>query len=266
MNFTVIAGPCAVESQEQINTIAKVVAQYPNTILKGGGYKPLTWGPGHRKAYQKSLGEYGIGLLQYAAIAHHLNCVSEDWFPTSTALRVQIGARNMQNFALLEHINKFQAPVLLKRHFGCTSEEIYASTTYLPDCDVWVCERGIRAFDTHGYRFLIDYQNVAEWVRVHPTIPIFVDVSHWIGVEKAKWLSTKFEPQLYEVIKSATLMSKAAGASGVVMDIHPTPESAWVDPYQCLNMGQFQRLMGDLDGEDGEDSELDRMRQIVGTS
>lgn len=248
--FQVIAGPCTVESQEQIEEIAAFLKSCGMKWIKGGGWKPLTWGPKHRKDYHQSLGYDGTRLLGLTARRHDLKSLSEWPWNVGSSIdaglqmpdRIQVGARNQQSFCLLEEIEFWGLPVLIKRHFGCSLEELYASTTYLPNCDVWVCERGVRAFDPHG-RFLLDLQAIAEWKYKHPDIKIFTDVSHWMGVEKAK----EGSGIKYELISKAAKAAKVMGADGILVDVHPRPEEAWVDPYQSLTFREFQRLLEELE-------------------
>lgn len=247
MSFEIIAGPCAIESQEQIEEIANFLRSCGMNWVKGGGWKPLTWGPGHRKEYQKSLGVSGIDLLVQEAIKYNLCSLSEvpyDWDEWHPPSRIQVGARNQQNFLLLESLNYRRHPILLKRHFGCSLEELYASTTYLPDCNVWVCERGVVSPHMHGFRYLLDYQAVVEWKRLRVE-PIFVDVSHWVG---SLWSKDHYHSsEIYPVIVKAAKASKVLGADGILVDVHPRPEEAWVDPYQALNFNEFRRLLEELE-------------------
>jgi len=245
--MNVIAGPCAIESQEQILETAKFLKSLGMTWIKGGGYKPLTYGPGHRQEYQKSLGQnVGTSYLHTAREMCELKTLSEfvDIEDDFWADRVQIGARNMQNFTLLNQVEG--SSVLLKRHFGCSLEELYAATTYFPtDHDLWVCERGVVVPHQHGYRYLLDFQAVLEWKRIHPLIPIYVDISHWMGSKWAECMSWNVEEIVCMIISMAQL-AKTAEADGILVDIHQNPAEAWVDPYQALTFPEFERLLNEV--------------------
>lgn len=241
--FQVIAGPCAVESREQIKEIAGFLKSCGMNWIKGGSWKPLTWGPKYRKPYQKYLGQEGMDILWDIAGRYKLKTLSElhRIDPCIRPDRIQVGARNMQNFSLLDNLNHLGQPLLLKRHFGCSLEELYASTTYLTNCDVWVCERGVVVPHTHGYRYLLDYQAVIEW-KMKYDHPIFMDVSHWIGVSWAEQ-----GKDVLHVVRKAAKAAKVIGADGILVDIHLRPKDAWVDPWQALTFEEFQRLLEELE-------------------
>jgi len=222
-------------TQEQMDQIATVVKKYG--LLKGGLFKPLTWGPRHRKPYQKCLGFDGLPYLSGHKTPWMYEVMSMSQVYRGAA-RYQIGARNQQNFSLLTNMARMQLPVMIKRNFGCTLEELYASTTYF-EKDVWVCERGIRSFDTQGFRFQLDYQGITTW-KMSYQIPIMVDVSHWIGSE---WAKNHHPDEVYKRVLGAAKTALAAGADGIYLDIHPDPARAWTDPWQALNLERFEELM-----------------------
>jgi len=231
----IIAGPCTIESQDHIDKTAKFLAQYPNVILKGGCYKPLTWGPSHRKPHQKFNGQKAVGWLCQAGYLFGLQTISECMYETTVGYMsntlgiLQVGARNMQNFALLERLNEYACPILLKRHYGASLDDLYAATTYFTHDHVWVCERGILAPDTHGTRFILDLQAILAWKDQHPNIPICVDVSH--GCFNRRYVSA--------LARAASVLEP----HGILIDVHPSPKDAWVDPETALDFNEFNSLM-----------------------
>jgi 3-deoxy-7-phosphoheptulonate synthase len=249
VEFKVIAGPCTIESRESIEQTAHLLSGYPNTVLKGGAFKPFTYAAKYRKIYQKCMGIDAYELLSTAATRNKLSCISEvmcvDDLPIVDGLitRVQVGSRNQQNFVLLEEIGLNKYPVFLKRHFGCSLDELYASCTYLENCSTWVCERGIVAPHNHHFRFLLDLHAVAVWRQRNEHIPIFVDCSHFIGTAAALMMTAE---EVYYYVSTAAKGAKAVGANGIYLDVSHNPAKAWTDPFQCLSFEQFRRLMDEL--------------------
>lgn len=234
-NIPVIAGPCSVESEEQIVQSAKIVKAAGANALRGGAFKPRssTW------SFQ-GLGEEGLKLLKIAKQETGLPIVTEildhsnlDMF-VEYADVLQVGARNMQNYALLRSLGKAGKPILLKRGMMATVEEFLSSAEYIlaaGNPDVILCERGIRTFET-ATRNTLDL-NCIPAVQERSHLPIIVDPSHGTGV----W-------------RYVAPMSKAAiagGASGLIIEMHPKPQEAVSDGYQSLTPTTFSQLMDELE-------------------
>lgn len=238
--FAVIAGPCTVESREQVLDIAHAVKARGATLLRGGAFKPLTFP--YRSDTVFELGMEGLRYLRAAGDAAGLPIVTEvtdvrnvrDMAALADVL--QIGARNMQNFPLLEEVARAGRPVLLKRHFGASLRDWLGAAEYLlyhGNPNVILCERGITAPHTHQptSRFIVDLQVVpAAQELTH--LPVMVDPSH-----------STFKRSFVAPVSRAAL---AIGADGIILDVHPTPEKAAVDPLQALSYDAFGELMGDL--------------------
>jgi 3-deoxy-7-phosphoheptulonate synthase len=230
----VVAGPCAVESEEQILTTAHFVKQAGADLLRGGAFKPRT-GP---HTFQ-GLREEGLKLLAKARQATGLPIVTEVMSPDNVGLvaeyadLLQVGARNMQNFDLLRELGKIRKPVLLKRGMSATIEEFLAAAEYIlaeGNEQVILCERGIRTFET-ATRNTLDLAMVP-LVKELTHLPIMVDPSHATGKRSL-----------------VTPMSKAAlvaGAHGVLVEVHPEPEKALSDGPQSLTFPGFEALMADV--------------------
>ncbi len=238
----VIAGPCAVESREQVLEIAHRVKASGATILRGGAYKPLTFP--YRSDSFFELREIGLKYLAEAGKVAGLPVVTEvmDLRLVETVAEyadiVQIGARNMQNFPLLEEVAKTHKPVLLKRHFGCSLRDWLGAAEYIlygGNPNVILCERGVVAPHTHAVtsRFIVDIQAIPA-VKEYSHLPVIVDPSH----------STFKRSYVAPVARAAI----AAGADGIIMDVHPVPEKAAVDPLQALSYESFDVLMQELRG------------------
>jgi 3-deoxy-7-phosphoheptulonate synthase len=240
-HFVVIAGPCTVESREQVRDIALAVKARGASMLRGGAFKPLTFP--YRSATMFELGLEGLRFLREAGDAANLPIVSE-----VTDLRnvqemaalcdmLQVGARNMQNFTLLEEVARTGRPVLLKRHFGSSLRDWLGAAEYLlfhGAPNVALCERGIVAPHTHipTSRFIVDLQVVPAAQEV-THLPILVDPSH-----------STFRRTFVAPVSRAAL---AIGADGIILDVHPTPEKAAVDPLQALSYAAFGDLMAELE-------------------
>jgi 3-deoxy-7-phosphoheptulonate synthase len=227
----VIAGPCSVESEEQILSTARAVKAGGATALRGGAFKPRT----SPYAFQ-GLKEEGLKLLAAAREATGLAVVTEVMATEDIPLVaryadvLQIGARNMQNYRLLEGAGKSSLPILLKRGPSATMEELLLAAEYILDAgnpQVMLCERGIRTFETHT-RFTLPLASVA-YLRAKTHLPVVVDPSHGTG-------HTYLVPQM-------ACASVAAGADGLILEVHPDPETALSDGYQSLTFGQFAETM-----------------------
>jgi 3-deoxy-7-phosphoheptulonate synthase len=229
--FVVMAGPCAVESREQIFHTAQVVAGSGARFLRGGAFKVRT-----SPAAFQGLGHQGWELLREAADAHGLLTVSEilnqDQIEAARPLVdvAQVGSRNMQNVPLLKALGRSRMPVLLKRGFGCTIEEwIHAAEYVLAEGnqEVVLCERGIRTFET-ATRFTLDVAAVPIAKR-RLGLPVVIDPSHAAG--KSDW------------VECLTLTGVACGADGLLIETHPDPARALSDGPQAVALGEFPSLV-----------------------
>ncbi|MBO8141573.1 MAG: 3-deoxy-7-phosphoheptulonate synthase [Firmicutes bacterium] len=232
--LTVIAGPCAVESEEQILTVAKAVRDAGATMLRGGAFKPRT------SPYSfQGLAEEGLKLLALARERTGLPVVTEVMQPGDVDLVsgyadvLQIGARNMQNFPLLREVGRTRKPVLLKRGLAATIEEWLMAAEYVISAgnpNVILCERGIRTFET-ATRNTLDL-NAVPVVKQLSHLPIIVDPSHGTG----KW------SYVIPMARAAV----AAGADGLIVEVHPNPEEAASDGAQSLKPEKFRELMREV--------------------
>jgi 3-deoxy-7-phosphoheptulonate synthase len=230
----VIAGPCAVESEEQIVHTARQVREAGATMLRGGAFKPRS------SPYTfRGLGEQGLKLLALAREETGLPVVTEVMTPTDVELVaryadvLQIGARNMQNYQLLEEVGRTGMPVMLKRGLSATFEEWLLSAEYIiaqGNPHVILCERGIRTFET-ATRNTMDLNAVALAKR-RTHLPVIVDPSHGTG----KWY----------LVQPLALAAIAAGADGVMIEVHPDPDRATSDGGQSLTCENFAALMPQL--------------------
>ncbi|MFY9519343.1 MAG: 3-deoxy-7-phosphoheptulonate synthase [Caldicoprobacterales bacterium] len=232
--FTVITGPCSVESEEQIEGIAQAVKENGASLLRGGAYKPR-FSP---YTFQ-GLGLEGLDYLKHASQITGLPIVSEitdvqmlDRFVQDVDI-IQVGARNMQNFVLLRELGKVNKPILLKRGFSATIEEWLMSAEYIlseGNEEVILCERGIRTFETYT-RNTLDISAIPAIKRLSH-LPVILDPSHATG---KSWM--------------VEAMSKAAvvvGADGVIIEVHNNPASALCDGPQSITPKQFEKLMAKL--------------------
>ncbi len=230
----IIAGPCAVESEEQIVTTARAVRAAGATMLRGGAFKPRS------SPYTfRGLGEQGLKLLALAREETGLPVVTEVMTPTDVELVaryadvLQIGARNMQNYQLLEEVGRTGMPVLLKRGLSATFEEWLLSAEYIiaqGNPNVILCERGIRTFET-ATRNTMDLNAVALAKR-RTHLPIIADPSHGTG----KWY----------LVQPLALAALAAGADGIIVEVHPDPDRATSDGGQSLTCENFAALVPQL--------------------
>jgi 3-deoxy-7-phosphoheptulonate synthase len=232
--LTVIAGPCAVESRDQIFDIAGRLKALGVKFLRAGAYKPRT----SPYAFQglKEVGlqylsevkkEFGLGIVTEVLNQSTIDSVTE------VADIIQIGARNMQNYALLEEVGSKQKPVLLKRGMSATIEELLLSAEYIvsqQNYDVILCERGIRTFET-ATRNTLDL-NAVPVIKKNSHLPIFVDPSHGIGIA--------------DRVSAMAMAGIAAGADGLILEVHTKPEKAVSDAVQTINFETFSELLKKL--------------------
>lgn len=230
-NVVVIGGPCAVESKEQIDEITPLVIEAGAKILRGGAFKPRTSPYSFQGLEQK-----GLEILNQAKNKYKIPVVSEimsvddiDSFVENVDL-IQVGARNMQNFALLKELGKINKPILLKRGIANTIEEWLMSAEYIlagGNSNVILCERGIRTFES-STRNTLDISSIPV-IKKLSHLPIIIDPSHAAG----RW----------EYIESLSLASIAAGADGLIIEVHQTPETALSDGQQSLKPEKFKNLV-----------------------
>lgn len=230
----VIAGPCAVESREQLMSTAEAVARAGASILRGGAFKPRT------SPYTfQGMEEEGLKLLAEARERFGLPVVTEVMSPEQVPLvaeyvdMLQVGARNMQNFYLLKAVGRAGKPVLLKRGPAATIQEWLMAAEYIlseGNYDVVLCERGIRTFETET-RNTLDL-NAVPVVKELSHLPVIVDPSHGTG----KW----------QLVTPMARAGVAAGADGVAVEVHPHPEHALSDGQQSLTFERFGRMMEEV--------------------
>ncbi len=233
-NFVVIAGPCSVESEEQIVGTARSVAAAGANALRGGAFKPRS------STYSfQGMGEEGLKLLALARAETGLPIVTEvmDQYMIELVARyadvLQVGARNMQNFSLLKELGRVNKPILLKRGLMATVDELLMSAEYIlaaGNPNVILCERGIRTFET-ATRNTLDLNAIpALQARTH--LPVIVDPSHGTGV--------------WRYVPPMSLAALACGAGGLIVEVHPSPADALSDGAQSLKPKTFAQLMDDL--------------------
>jgi len=226
-----MAGPCSVESREQIETVADIVANAGAQVMRGGAFKPRS------SPYSfQGMGEEGLKIMRAAADRRGLLVVSEVMDQTQIALLtqysdiLQIGARNMQNFNLLREIGKTRKPVLLKRGIAATIEELLLAAEYIMsggNYEVILCERGIRTFETYT-RNTMDIAAIPV-VKKLSHLPIVGDPSHGTGRR--------------DMVTPMARAAVAAGADGLIVEVHPDPDKAASDGAQTLTPGQFAEMM-----------------------
>jgi 3-deoxy-7-phosphoheptulonate synthase len=232
--ITIMAGPCAVENREQILETARIVKDAGAHLLRGGAFKPRT------SPYSfQGLGEDALSYLAEAREATGLPIVTEVMAPeqipliTKYADVLQIGTRNMQNYALLHAVGEVGFPVLLKRGMMSTIEELLMSAEYIlshGNRKIMLCERGIRTFETYT-RNTLDI-NAVPVLKELTHLPVIVDPSHATG----KW----------NLVSAVSRASVAAGADGLIIEVHPHPEQALSDGGQSLRSARFVELMTQL--------------------
>jgi len=232
--IAIIAGPCSVESKEQICTTAKLVKSSGASFLRGGAYKPRT------SPYSfQGMEEDGLKLLAAAREVSGLPIVTEVMNPREIDLVakyadvIQVGARNMQNFSLLKELGRVDKPILLKRGMMNTIKEFLMSAEYVlseGNHQVILCERGIRTFET-ATRNTLDISCIPV-LKKETHLPIIIDPSHATG----HW----------DMVESMSRASIAAGADGLIIEVHPDPVKAFSDGPQSLKPEKFDRLMENL--------------------
>jgi len=232
--IVIMAGPCAVENEEQLMETAKSVKESGASILRGGAFKPRT-SPFSFQGLQKiglellakAREQFGIPVVTEVVDPHDVNLV------TTYADILQVGSRNMQNFALLTNIGKSKSPVVLKRGFSCTVTEWLTAADYLlaeGNNRVILCERGIRTFED-STRFSLDISSIPV-IKKSSHLPVIVDPSHAAGH--------------YSLVPAIAKAAVAAGADGLLIEVHPNPKEALIDGLQSLTPANFARLMEDL--------------------
>ena len=231
-SFSVIAGPCSVESEAQICAVAEDVKRSGAALLRGGAFKPRT------SPYSfQGMGTSGLDLLMEARARTGLPIVTEIMDPRLADLFerevdvVQVGARNMQNFELLKEVGKMSKPILLKRGLSSTYEEWIMSAEYIMsegNENVILCERGVRTFETYT-RNTLDVSAIPA-VKQMSHLPVIVDPSHAAG--------------MYWMVEPLALAAVAAGADGLIIEVHNDPAHAKCDGQQSLTPEKFDALMG----------------------
>ena len=232
--LAIIAGPCAVETVDQVFQVAEVVAKSGVKFFRGGAFKPRT----SPYAFQGK-GEDGLKILAEVREQYGLNIVTEAMDERGVDLVekygdcIQIGARNMQNFSLLKYVGKTRKPVLLKRGMSATLDEFLLAAEYIMaegNYDVILCERGIRTFDTHA-RNTLDV-SVVPAVKKVSHLPIIIDPSHSSGHNY--------------MVNPLARAGIAVGADGLIIEVHPCPEEALCDGAQALTLAQYNELVGQM--------------------
>ncbi len=232
--LVVMAGPCAVETGEQLMEAAKAVKSSGASVLRGGAFKPRSspfsfqgLGEAGLKLLSTVSKEYDIPVVTEVVDSHDIDMVS------AYADILQVGSRNMQNFTLLAAIGRSRCPVILKRGFSCTVTEWLTAADYIlagGNEQVILCERGIRTFEDSA-RFSLDITSIPVLKR-HSHLPVIVDPSHAAGH--------------YTLVPSMARASVAAGADGLLIEVHPNPKEALVDGLQSLTPAHFTTLMSDI--------------------
>lgn len=232
--LAVIAGPCSIESEAQIDEIAAFVSSRGAQFLRGGAFKPRT------SPYDfQGLGESGLKYMQQAAQRYGLVSVSEVMDGAEVPMLaeyvdvMQVGARNMQNYSLLKALGRINKPVLLKRGFSATYADLLMSAEYILQAgnpNVILCERGIRTFETYT-RNTLDLAAIPILQQLSH-LPVIVDPSHGTGRR--------------ELILPMSLAAVAAGASGLMIEVHPYPDASISDAKQTLSFEMFEQLMSRL--------------------
>ncbi|MEW5706258.1 MAG: 3-deoxy-7-phosphoheptulonate synthase [Actinomycetota bacterium] len=245
--FNVMAGPCSVESREQMLSTAKAVKEAGATVLRGGAFKPRTspysfqgMGVEGLKLLAEARAEYDIPIVTEVMDVRDLEVVAE------YADIIQIGARNSQNFLLLKEVGMLKTPVLLKRGLGNTVEELLMSAEYIikgGNTNIILCERGIRTFETYT-RNTLDISAVP-LIKELSHLPVIVDPSHATGKRS--------------LVEPLSLAALAAGADGVMVEVHPDPQNALCDGPQSLTFEQFDSLMAKVKAVAGSFNKMLRL-------
>jgi len=232
--IVIMAGPCAVESEQQLMETAKAVKKLGASIVRGGAFKPRTSPFSFQGLEKKALkmlakvkSDLGIPVITEVLDIQNIEVIAKH------ADILQVGARNMQNFALLKELAKMRHPILLKRGFSATVMEWLTAADYLlaeGNQQVILCERGIRTFED-SVRFSMDISSIAV-IKRFSHLPIVVDPSHAAGH--------------FAYVPTIAKAAIAAGADGLLIEVHLNPEEALVDGLQSLNIPNFERLMAEL--------------------
>lgn len=232
--FHIIAGPCAVESYEQMELAAQALVEQKINIIRAGAYKPRT------SPYDfQGLEEEGIHILYEISKEYHLIAASEivdvrdmDLFDKYIDI-IQVGARNMQNFSLLKELGKVKKTIILKRGFSATLRELLCAAEYIisnGNNRIILCERGIRTFETQT-RNTLDISSVA-LIKEITSFPIIVDISHSLGRK--------------DIMLPVSKAVKAVGADGIMIEVHPNPGQALSDRKQQLDFNEFANIVNEL--------------------
>jgi len=228
--FTWIAGPCAVESYEQMSTIATFLSRLGIKFLRGGAFKPRS----NPYSFQ-GLGEKGLQILKKVKKETGMGIVTEIMDSKDIKMMIkyadilQVGARNMQNFSLLKELGKIDKPILLKRGLSSTAAEFLASAEYIlkeGNPNIILCERGIRTFEDY-MRFTLNL-GIVPYLKNITHLPIIVDPSHAAGT-----------PELIKPLSKAAI---AAGCDGLIIEVHNNPSKALSDAKQALTFDQFSEI------------------------
>jgi 3-deoxy-7-phosphoheptulonate synthase len=232
--LVIMAGPCAVESEQQLMETAKAVQSLGASIVRGGAFKPRTSPFSFQGLEKKALkilakvkSDLGIPVITEVVDIQNIEIIAKH------ADILQVGARNMQNFALLKELAKMRHPILLKRGYAATVKEWLTAADYLlaeGNQQVILCERGVRTFED-SVRFSMDISSIAV-IKRFSHLPIVVDPSHAAGH--------------FAYVPSIAKAAVAAGADGLLIEVHLNPEEALVDGLQSLNIPNFERLMAEL--------------------
>ena len=232
--LSVIAGPCSVENEEMIFNVAERLKKAGVKVMRGGAFKPRT----SPYAFQ-GLGVEGLKYLKKAADTYNLMVVTELMDPRDIDMFIeysdiiQIGARNMQNFRLLSEVGKLRNPVILKRGLCSTIKEFLMAAEYIANegnYNIILCERGIRSFDTET-RNVLDLSAIPV-IKANSYLPVIVDPSHGTGRK--------------DCVGSMALAAVAAGADGVMIEVHPKPEEALSDGDQSINLDEFDKILSKI--------------------
>ena len=233
-SFTVIAGPCSIESEEQLLSTAEYVSQAGASIVRGGIYKMRT----QPNSFQ-GMGDKAIQWVKKMKEQIKFPFIAEITDPRQIDKLMpivdcfQVGSRNMYNYELLKELGLYKTPVLLKRGFSALIDEWVKAADYLVSSgneNVVLCERGIRGFETKT-RNILDLASVA-YLKLHSSFPIIVDPSHGTG-----------RPDLIPAMSKSAI---AAGADGLIIEVHPEPEKALSDGFQALTFSDFSNLMDQI--------------------
>lgn len=233
-SFTIIAGPCAIEDEKQMDNIGSLLSSLGVKILRGGVFKPRT----DPKSFQ-GLGMEGFRILQELKSKYNLKIISEIMDPRDIEEAckhidiIQIGSRNMQNFSLLKEVGKTNKPIMLKRGMSATINEWIMAAEYIRvegNENIILCERGIRTFEDYT-RNTLDLMAVPI-IKQKTEYPIFVDPSHGTGIR--------------ELVYPASKAAKALDADGIIVEVHPNPDKALSDGIQSLDFEGFNNLYNNL--------------------